>query len=782
MVDFIHEIRERRILPAVGVYAAGCWVLIEILDRLVERYLLSPLITDIAFWGLYSLIPAVVLVAWSHGRPGRDKSTTAEKVGVPINIIASLGLLITIFGGKDLGATANMVTVANEEGVQETHYIPSESYRRRMAVFFFDNVSGDSQLDWLQYGITELLVQDLRQNPFVLANSPWSNEQDGFYSRMRQAGFMDGLGVPRSLMREIADDANRQYFIEGSIDRKADEYRVTARIWQTQSLKQIAEVTESGSDLYDTMDLLSREIRVALDVPQVSGRIAEDLPLAETYGESLNALKSYVAGHNARLFENDIEASNALLEAALEEDPGFVLAWFSKAINHLQAGDLPSSQVAIDEAQLLDYRLPARDRAQLKYIKYRLSGQNEKMIAFLRMQVRLRGDAESHNTLAYMLMATGALEEAKKEYLAALDKDPLNLDIYLQLSHLERATGDRNAAIAYAERYQAEKPEDIQAHIILGDYLRDNGEFDAAEEYYTQASLLENQPVQPMLRMADLAARNGDSREARRILEQAEEISQTPEDKGLVRQAAANLEIRLGRLYASIEQLNRQEEFLRQTLPPFELALATNIPKIQNYAHLGDIENAEAALAQAATLLQPPLDKFLAFSKGLLLLEKNDIEGARQALGEAEELIAQFRLEVLKSQVDFLNGLMFRKQGDHQAAAASFRAAQEKIEGSVIAGTSSYSLLPILIAELAKSQVMSGDLDGAKGSLARGFRLDPSQPLLWVSKAQLQLASDLPQLAQASVGYALAIWKDADPEYMEYQRALALAAEIRQVL
>jgi TolB-like protein len=250
MADIIYEIKNRRILPAVGVYAGGCWVLIEILDRLVERYLLSPYITDIAFWGLYSLIPAVILVAWSHGRPGKDKSTTLEKVGVPINIIATLGLLLTAFGGKELGATANMITVANEEGVQETHYVPSESFRRRMAVFFFENASGDPELDWLQYGITELLVQDLQQNPFVLATSPWNNFGNGFYRRMRQAGFEDGLGVPRSLMREIALDANRQHFLEGSIDRDGQEYRLTVRIWDTQTLQQVDELTESGWDLY----------------------------------------------------------------------------------------------------------------------------------------------------------------------------------------------------------------------------------------------------------------------------------------------------------------------------------------------------------------------------------------------------------------------------------------------------------------------------------------------------------------------------------------------------
>ena len=30
-------------------------------------------LSDIVFWGLYSLIPAVMLITWTHGRPGKDK-------------------------------------------------------------------------------------------------------------------------------------------------------------------------------------------------------------------------------------------------------------------------------------------------------------------------------------------------------------------------------------------------------------------------------------------------------------------------------------------------------------------------------------------------------------------------------------------------------------------------------------------------------------------------------------------------------------------------------------
>jgi tetratricopeptide (TPR) repeat protein len=781
MTDFVREIKKRRILPALGLYVGGCWVLIEILDRLSERYLLSPYITDAAFWGLYSLIPAVMLLAWTHGKPGKDRATKAEKVGVPVNIIATIGLLVTVFGGKDLGATASMVSIANEEGIQETHYIPSESFRRRMAVFFFENKSGDPELDWLQYGATELLVQDLQQNPFVLANSPWAHG-DGFYMRMRQAGFRDGLDVPLSLMRKIAADANRQYIVEGDVDRVADEYVVTVRAWETDSLRQVVELTESGWDLFGTIDDLSVELRDALDVPRGSARMVEDLPLAETYGESSAAFQLYISGLNARLFDNDYEASNAFFDEAISTDPGFVLAWFQKGINLVEAGDVGSAQQAISQAQTLNYRLPARDQAKLKHIQYRLSGQQDKLIASLRLQVRLHDDAASRRTLAEMLMVTGELEEAKQEFLAALRKDALNLGIYLQLALLERATGDMESAIGFARRYQQEKPEDFEAQLVLGDLLRDSGDLDAAEEHYLEASLLADPPVQPLLRLVDIAMRKGNINEARDLLGQADMAAQSVEHKAQVRAEAAVFEGRLGRIRAGMEQLRLQEEYLAQFQSPFAIAMAVYQPMIRGHCSLGELDRAQEILDIIRGIVAPPLDKFFAFSEADILLQHKDYDGAQAAIQRGAEVIEQFKFEDLKFLIDMVDGYIRREKGDYPGSSAAFQATLDRVNRSVLGGSELYRELPSFNAELAHSLVLGGELDQAEKAIAEGFRLDPSHPLLWVSKARFQLASGQPELAQASVHYALAIWKDADPEYHSLIVALSLEQEIGRSL
>ncbi len=780
MADFITEIRDRRILPAVGVYVASTWVLIEILDRLEERYLLSPYLTDIFFWGLYSLIPAVMLIAWTHGKPGKDKATRLEKVGVPINLIATLGLLITVFGGKDLSLAASEITFNNELGQQETHFITSETFRRRMAVFFWKNESGNTELDWLQYGITELLVQDLQQDPFVLANSPWDNFGNGFYSRMRQAGFKDGLNVPRTLMRKIADRANRQYFVEGSLNQEAGEYLVTARIWETDSLDQVAELTEHGWDIYAVVDRLSKEVRDVLDVPKSSGRIAEDLPLVETYGESEKALKAYISGMNARLFENDFEASNSYFDQAISIDPNFVLGWFLKAANMVDSGDLPGAQEALSKAQELDYRLPSRDRARLKMMLYRLAGENEKLMSFLRLQTRIHDDSTSHNRLANMLMITGDLENAKRESLLALERDALNVGIYLRMSTLERATGNTEAAIEYARSYQEQKPEDIEAHILLGDLLRDSGELDAAEEHYKQAQILQNAPVRPTLKLAIIAARKGDINAARKYLSEAEGFAVRPADKTHVRQGATLLEQRLGRINEAIRQTRAQEEFLSQSSGLMELALSVYAPLVDLYILLGDLDAARDALSTAQGMLAPPVDKFLAFSEAIIYLTEKDIVSAKTSLQQAYEVIEQFQMNFLSAQTHMVEARISEEEGDFAAMAKHYLKAIKQIERSVLGGDG-YLALPQIYSEVAKAQIATGDLAAAEKSIGVGFTLDPSEPALWLSKARLQKSQNMPKMALASVNYALAIWSDADAAYVAAKEARALAEELQNL-
>jgi tetratricopeptide (TPR) repeat protein len=231
---------------------------------------------------------------------------------------------------------------------------------------------------------------------------------------------------------------------------------------------------------------------------------------------------------------------------------------------------------------------------------------------------------------------------------------------------------------------------------------------------------------------------------------------------------------------AGIEQLYLQKEFLVQFQPPFSVALATYQPMVRALNSLGDPGSAQEILDIALGMVESPMDKFLAFSEADILFHLEDYDGAEAAVQRGAEVIEQFKLEDMKFLIDMIDGFIKRERGDYPGSTAGFRAALERINHSVLGGSDLYRQLPFLYAELAKSLVLGGNLDQAEKALTEGFRLDPSLPLLWVSKARFQFASGLPQLAQASVSYALAIWKDADPEYRELVEALSLEQEIRQ--
>ena len=776
-MSFFHEMTERRIIPAIGVYIGASWVVIEILDRLVERYLLSPYITDIAFWGLYSMLPAVLLISWTHGRPGKDKSTRVEKVGVPINVIATMGLLITVFAGKDIGAAADLVTVANELGEQEQHYVPRDSFRRRTAVFFWENKSGDPELDWLQYGITDLLVQDLQQNPFLLVTSPWNNIANGYYARMKQAGFDDGLNLPLSLMREIALSANRRYFLEGDIQRNGEQLEISVRVWDSETLTRLGELDQQGWNALVLVDRLSEGVREILDAPSGKGRLAEDLPLAETYGESEKAHREYIDALNAVLFDNDWEASNAHYDRALEIDPEFVLAWFMKGVNQFEQGDIPGARQSLAEAQKRDYRLPERDQAVLKGFTYRISGEQDKLEKFLHLQVRLQGDAASQRNLARFLMLTGRLEEAKQAFKLTMKKDSSDLGGYHHLALLERATGDLDAAIDYAHRYHEKRQEDPKGLILLGHLMIDAGDKEAARDFYEQAQLLEDPPLVPTLGLTLLAVRQGEWISARSLISEARSMAPTSIQMASVLEVEAMLETRLGRIGKAIELTKQQLEFTRQSLRPMQQVISYSVPVVQYSLMLDDIDLAEETLQAAQSMLQPPMDQFLSFSEAGILARRGEFEAARAAVERGRAAIELFKADYLAFYVPLTAGTIAAEQENWAMAARHFDEAIRKAERSIVGGEL-HMKMSIMYGACAELHVRAGELELAQEVLDSAFRRDTSEPSLWFARSLLQQARGNPQMALASVNYALAIWTEADPEYLDYQAAVAFRDEL----
>jgi len=91
--SFFRELLARRVPQFLGGYLAASWIIVEFLDWLVNRYPLSPYLVEFGLVAMASMIPTVALIAYFHGKPGRDRWTRVEKIGIPSNLVIAAALL-----------------------------------------------------------------------------------------------------------------------------------------------------------------------------------------------------------------------------------------------------------------------------------------------------------------------------------------------------------------------------------------------------------------------------------------------------------------------------------------------------------------------------------------------------------------------------------------------------------------------------------------------------------------------------------------------------------------
>ncbi|MCK4828276.1 hypothetical protein KA005_71770 [bacterium] len=86
---FFKDLLKRRVPHIMGGYLAASWIIIVFMDWLVKLYPISPHLVEFCLVAMVSIIPTVLLVAYYHGKPGRDQWTRVEKIGIPSNLVAT---------------------------------------------------------------------------------------------------------------------------------------------------------------------------------------------------------------------------------------------------------------------------------------------------------------------------------------------------------------------------------------------------------------------------------------------------------------------------------------------------------------------------------------------------------------------------------------------------------------------------------------------------------------------------------------------------------------------
>ena len=320
-ISFWRELKERRVIQLVGIYMGASWVALEFLGFITDRYALSPHLIDLVLLALGAMLPSALVLAYTHGKPGKDRWTTTEKVVVPANVFLTIVLILVLFGGKDLGATTLVVTAEDETGALIERVIPKADFRRQVALFFFANETGDTAADWVGHWLPQGLYLDLIQDLFFDNRSPYQ------MSRAMQEAGAEGGDAPLALMRELARKFHLTYFLEGSV-RTVKPYEVETRLYLTRGGRLLASQRYEGEDLGNIIDRISIDIKGDLELSRTHIDEVEDLPVAAISSDYPPALAYYIDGLDQYYLYSNLPGAARSLAAATVLDSTFVQAQF----------------------------------------------------------------------------------------------------------------------------------------------------------------------------------------------------------------------------------------------------------------------------------------------------------------------------------------------------------------------------------------------------------------------------------------------------------------------
>ncbi|HLA76049.1 MAG TPA: protein kinase [Vicinamibacteria bacterium] len=548
--------------------------------------------------------------------------------------------------------------------------------RQSIAVFYFDNLSGDPKLDWLRTGLTDMLVTNLSQTPGlrVLGTSR-------LYQILDELGHRDDRATSARVVASVAAKAQATTALVGSFVRAGPQLRISASLQDPRSGEVLVSERVEGraeDDLFALVDELTGRLRKRLETPAMA-RHAErqEKKLAEVTTTSVEAFKAYAEGSrlHERLQEREAQAH---FERAIEADPGFAMALAKLSVVHgnlgnqekarsysalavAKAGSLPPGERfyiegrhhSLDPASLdsaVDAYRKALDAApdhtaarnNLAQLLIELRRYPEALVHLEDLRQRGMSFPGTYMSLAQAYLSTGHPEKARGSLSAYIAEHPDRSAGYENIAYFELAQGQISAALAAFDKAAALHPDDsmkietgrFMAHALLDQWAEAET---AAKRLFASDDARARWEGGASLALTSLY--RGNLTEARRLLDEGAKAGRTPEERVGARLFRAQIEVDLGRHTQALAEV---EYALAETGSERKLLVEGHAVRAVCLTRLGRGQEAEKSKAEVlsflTTLPHSIADPVRLQLEGELALARGDRVQARVSLQKAVEL------------------------------------------------------------------------------------------------------------------------------------------------
>ena len=236
-MDF-KDLRDRRIVQFLVTYAAAGWLVLQLVDQVVDRSVLPEVVYRVALTLFLCGIPGALIVTWFHGARGDQKAPPLEK------------WLLGLVGVSAIGASVVVYRANVEPGLEGPAPITLGETEdpRRLAVLYFGTQGGGEDAEFLATGLTESLIDELGTVDSLTVVS------------------RNGSELFRRPPRPPADSMGRALrvgtLVDGTVAVSGDRVRVTVDVIDASdgTQRRSAQIERPRAELFDLQDTLSLQV------------------------------------------------------------------------------------------------------------------------------------------------------------------------------------------------------------------------------------------------------------------------------------------------------------------------------------------------------------------------------------------------------------------------------------------------------------------------------------------------------------------------------------------
>ena len=281
-------------------------------------------------------------------------------------------------------------------------------------------------------------------------------------------------GKPQDV-RQVGKQLNVATVLEGSIRKDGDHLRITAQLigvsdgyhlWSESYDRDLKDVFAVQKELSNS---IAGALQVSLGGPSPAVRDTSNL----------EAYNLYLLGrhHWSKRSEPELDAAVRDFEAAIQLDPTYARAYAGLADAYLQLGRWASRDPRETMPRARHYALKALELSESLAEAHTSLGAIHLFydwdITAARREYQKAialnpGYATAHWWYAFLLMASGQLQDARRELDQALRLDPLSVPILVDAASLYLESGDQSGALSAARKALELDPTSTFARVNLG--------------------------------------------------------------------------------------------------------------------------------------------------------------------------------------------------------------------------------------------------------------------------------------------------------------------------